>query len=119
MSLDYFLSTRKKLNNIINNLNSAFNDMDSLYEDALSEDERIDNIKLYRNTDGKLHRNPVLSLYFNNNLKDHIRNAENSKAWCDDNIHKLCKHEFVNDTIDVDPERSQNITYCIICEYTK
>lgn len=33
-------------------------------------------------------------------------------------IHQYCLHEFVNDSIDIDCERSQNITYCTICEYT-
>lgn len=35
------------------------------------------------------------------------------------NIQGNCVHEFVNDSIDIDCERSQNITYCTICEYTK
>jgi hypothetical protein len=34
-------------------------------------------------------------------------------------IHQNCVHEFVNDSIDIDCECSQNITYCTICEYTK
>jgi len=34
-------------------------------------------------------------------------------------IHANCVHEFVNDSIDIDCDRSQNITYCTICEYTK
>ena len=34
-------------------------------------------------------------------------------------IHDNCLHEFVNDSIDIDCECSQNITYCTICEYTK
>jgi hypothetical protein len=33
-------------------------------------------------------------------------------------IQQHCLHEFVNDSIDIDCERSQNITYCTICEYT-
>ena len=34
-------------------------------------------------------------------------------------IHENCIHEFVNDSIDIDCERSQNIIYCTICDYTK
>jgi hypothetical protein len=34
-------------------------------------------------------------------------------------IHQNCVHEFENDSIDIDCECSQNITYCTICEYTK
>ena len=34
-------------------------------------------------------------------------------------IQENCNHHFVNDSIDIDCECSQNITYCTICEYTK
>jgi len=29
-----------------------------------------------------------------------------------------CKHEYITDMIDIDPEKSQIITYCIHCEDT-
>lgn len=29
-----------------------------------------------------------------------------------------CKHEYITDMIDTDPEKSQMITYCIHCEHT-
>jgi hypothetical protein len=29
-----------------------------------------------------------------------------------------CKHEYITDTIDIDTEKSQMITYCIHCEHT-
>ena len=31
---------------------------------------------------------------------------------------KYCSHELVYDTIDIDPERSENICYCKICNIT-
>ena len=34
-------------------------------------------------------------------------------------IMDLCNHEFIEDTIDITPDRSQNIRYCSICEYTE
>jgi hypothetical protein len=34
-------------------------------------------------------------------------------------MHQHCVHEFVNDSIDIDCEHSQNITYCTVCAYTK
>jgi|LakMenE18May11ns_1017448.scaffolds.fasta_scaffold9771424_2 hypothetical protein len=37
---------------------------------------------------------------------------------CLNKIKNLCVHEYVNDEIDIDPERSQSITYCVICEHT-
>ena len=37
----------------------------------------------------------------------------------DRKIKTFCKHEFVQDLIDIDPDRSETIEYCHKCEYTK
>lgn len=29
-----------------------------------------------------------------------------------------CEHQFVRDLIDITPDKSMEITYCILCEYT-
>jgi hypothetical protein len=29
-----------------------------------------------------------------------------------------CNHEYITDTIDINPEKSQTITYCVFCEST-
>jgi len=31
---------------------------------------------------------------------------------------KHCKHEIINDSIDIDPEKSMDICYCVKCETT-
>ena len=36
-----------------------------------------------------------------------------------DRIYNLCEHNFIDDVIEVMLERSQNITYCTICESNK
>lgn len=41
------------------------------------------------------------------------------KELCDQHIRMHCKHDFVDDYIDISPECSQKITYCSICELTK
>jgi hypothetical protein len=33
-------------------------------------------------------------------------------------LHKHCRHNVVNDLIDIDPDRSMSIFYCTICEST-
>lgn len=35
-----------------------------------------------------------------------------------DNNKYKCDHEFVRDLIDITPDKSMEITYCILCEYT-
>lgn len=34
-------------------------------------------------------------------------------------IHLYCKHEYITDLIDITPDRSQTIHYCIICKEMK
>lgn len=34
-------------------------------------------------------------------------------------IHSICEHDFEDDLIDIDCEKSKHITYCKICEFTK
>ena len=33
-------------------------------------------------------------------------------------LHRHCKHNVVSDLIDIDPDRSKEISYCTICEST-
>ena len=33
-------------------------------------------------------------------------------------INVRCNHEYIDDLIDIDPDRSKNIRYCIHCEHT-
>ena len=37
----------------------------------------------------------------------------------EDKINNICNHEWIDDYIDIDPDRSQKITYCRLCEATK
>jgi len=48
-----------------------------------------------------------------------ISKLENLKTQIENYIKNKCEHEWVNDTIDIDPDRSQNICYCLKCELTK
>ena len=63
--------------------------------------------------------------YYKNILKtrsDFInKKKENEEllALCKTKIYKLCNHNFIDDEIDVTPERTKQITYCTICESTK
>ena len=64
--------------------------------------------------------------------KDTIQTCENTKNVCtkilneteiylielNKRIHQICCHEFVNDMIDISPDKSMRICYCKICEYT-
>jgi hypothetical protein len=38
---------------------------------------------------------------------------------CNENMHKFCNHQYIEDVIDLSPETSKYIKYCIICECTE
>jgi hypothetical protein len=55
--------------------------------------------------------------------QNHV-NTDNSKLLynkniVEDKLNNICNHEWVDDYIDIDPDRSQKITYCRLCEVTK
>ena len=43
----------------------------------------------------------------------------NYKYIVKNKINNICEHEWINDEIDINPERSQKITYCTYCELSK
>ena len=53
------------------------------------------------------------------NCSEKITEINNIINGINHDIQRLCKHNFVTDTIDVDPEKSKTICYCSICEFTK
>ena len=57
---------------------------------------------------------------FNNNILDVLLNAsiEFSEYTNEKIINNCCPHEYIDDLIDIDVDRSLTITYCHICEVT-
>ncbi len=53
--------------------------------------------------------------FFTNKL-NHMKKL---KKLCDNKINNLCNHDFENDLIDISPDKSDYITYCKICGFTK
>ena len=98
MSLEYYLICRKSYDMILQNL-----------EDIINVYNEIDfgNIELSNNKQ---------NLTFFNEKKDKVIQFKNI---CNQKIMQLCYHEFIEDTIDISPDKSQNIKYCSICEYTE
>lgn len=60
----------------------------------------------------------------NNNATRHLKTNQCPKyeEFANDiksGITNKCNHKWVKDMIDIDPDRSQQICYCIKCEVTK
>jgi hypothetical protein len=43
----------------------------------------------------------------------------NYKNIVEHKLNNICKHEWIDDHIDIGPESSQSITYCRLCEISK
>lgn len=99
---DYFLFLKKKYANILQNLNEISNS----YEEI--ENEQI-TFLFEHNKSAKQ------ELFF---YKKQIQNIENQINNITTHIQNNCEHHFIRDLIDISPEKSQHITYCIICEKT-
>ncbi len=53
-----------------------------------------------------------------NCYKYKIQDIQQKIDYCNENLNKYCCHQFVEDVVDLAPETSRHIKYCIICEYT-
>jgi|LakMenE18May11ns_1017448.scaffolds.fasta_scaffold9543580_1 hypothetical protein len=101
MDINYFLSSKKKLQKIL----SYFNEIKLTYcEIQLERDDGINDEYI---TDQI------------NECETKIAELELSIEHLSHFIYDKCVHTFVEDVIDITPDRSKNITYCTICEYTK
>ena len=105
MSINYYLFCKKSYDKIIYDLENIISIFEKLDEFAKEEIDEFANDVLLSNENK--------SFFYKK--KEHIRCL---RALCNMKIFKMCNHEFIEDTIDIDPERSKNIRYCKICEYT-
>ena len=94
-NIDYFLFLKKKYINILTYLTEIINS----YEEMLLHNDEF--------------------AYECNKYKNELAEIKFFITIVNKSICKLCQHEFVEDEIDLTPERSQKIEYCQICEYTK
>ena len=61
-----------------------------------------------------------LNMYNNTEeYDDLIKNLETLKTFFEHQIKNKCEHEWTTDLIDIDPDRSQEICYCVKCDVTK
>jgi len=102
MSLHYFLSCKKNYIKIIQKLEYIIETLDDINYLSISE--------FPFNFDKE--NNKSFFTYKIQHFKGLIDN-------CNDKLEQMCCHNYVNDTIDIDYERSQTITYCTICETEK
>lgn len=52
-------------------------------------------------------------------LKTEINNCKNQLVRLKNQIYYMCQHEWIEDFIDISPEKSKKIIYCQSCLLTK
>ena len=102
MSLNYFLSCKKNYIKIIQKLEYIIEILDDI--NYLSINEFPCNFDKENNKSFFTYK---------------IQHFQDLVTKCNDNLNEICCHNYINETIDIDYERSQTITYCIICETEK
>ena len=102
MSLHYFLSCKRNYIKIIQKLEYIIETLDDINYMTISEFSDI--------------------CYPKNNksfFTEKIKHFQDLIDICNNELDQLCCHNFIDDVIDITPERSQSITYCAICEIVK
>ena len=106
MSVNYYLFCRKSYDIIIRDLDDIIDIIEEIDEYTQEEQSRPNPIITLANENNKL---------FFSSRKQYIQLL---RSVCNKKIEELCNHNFITDTIDITPDKSQNIRYCSICEYT-
>ena len=106
MDINYFLLMRNKYIIMVENLDSIINAYDDICDYTNDYDSR-ENTKLC------ILFISDINIDFFIKKRKYIQDLKNT---CNQHIYSLCKHEFINDSIDIDPDTSKTITYCRFCE---
>jgi len=108
MSLDYYLYCRKEYDDIIDYLIEIINKYDLICDNTISEFELEKEYYEIFNTE-----------HNKNFFIDRLNHITHLRKICHKKVLELCNHEFVDDIIDISPDKSKCISYCKVCEYTK
>jgi hypothetical protein len=107
MSLEYYLFCRKEYHSIISYLEEIVNRYELISDVTNSEPElEPEYYEIFK---------PEYNKKF---FIDKQKYVKQIKKICDRKILELCNHEYIDDYIDITPDRSKKITYCKICEHT-
>lgn len=111
MSVNYFLYAKNQHQNIKNYLEEITKIYEDMIQHTINENENLNIFNKEEDID-------LLT-----KLKDlYLSKINESIIFCKvlkDIACQVCNHNFITDTIDIDPDTSKQITYCTICEYTK
>lgn len=101
INIEHINKTKERIQKIKNNIYS----LDNNYFETYCNDDLL---------------NQYLNMFEEkDSYNELINNLETLKKYIENKIKNRCVHEWVDDLIDIDPDRSQRICYCVKCELTK
>ena len=117
IDVSFLLTLRKKYNSILYHLR----DIVDIYDEIIGNPELLLTLHsdVLLQTDLSTRTDSVQIVEQKKYYLSKIKHISQTIKNVTNDIHQNCVHEFVDDSIDIDCECSQNITYCTICEYTK
>lgn len=110
MSIDYFLHSKHIYKQIEYNLKEII----ELYEEFIELTKNQENVVKF---DKELDVQYLIKAKEEYNQK--IKQIGFFKDFIKQKLMDCCEHHFVKDVIDISPEKSQQIEYCSICQFTK
>lgn len=117
IDVSFLLTLQKKYNSILYHLQ----DIVDIYDEIIGNPELLLTLHsdVLLQTDLSTRTDSVQIIeqkkYYLSKIKHIMQTIKNVT----EDIHHNCVHDFVSDSIDIDCECSQNITYCTICNFTK
>ena len=108
MNINYFLLCIEKYDKIIDSLDNIFENLDDInfLTDKYVPQEIINTHVMFTKP-----INDQVNVFLQQKLY-----VQYLKSECLKQIYLLCEHEFIDDTIDIDPDRSKTIRYCKYCD---
>ena len=112
---EILLDMNKTLINLLNSINNTISQMNMIDEDI----RRLDNNYFLEERDQIWPK--LLELFSVDNLSIHnLTNLlSNYNTMVNNQIDSLCDHEWIIDEIDIGPDTSKRVCYCIKCEISK
>lgn len=117
MSLDYLLNMKSENDYVCAYLKEIKNNYTRMKDETLFNliDTSITtNLDYFQYNKNISEINGLLNQY-----SEHINQLVLLNTQLHKKIIMLCKHEWIEDSIDIDPDRSKTIEYCKVCGVTK
>ena len=108
MSVDYFLNAKQKHEILETYLKEIIN----IYDDLIKNTEFQDSIDY--NTEEVIISLKKIKKSYEENLIETNETINLFHELCQE----VCEHKYIIDLIDISPDKSTTIEYCVICGYT-